>query len=232
MHTTSEPERWLPVVGWEGLYEVSDLGRIRTVPRVVNGGRNSYKSITLKIKKQCSTPHGYPICGLSKNGKTKTFLTHRLVLEAFIGPRPDGMEACHFDGDKTNNKLANLRWDTKSSNQDDAVRIGTRPDPRRTRCSLGHQLSPENVYLNPKGIRECKACRTDRFKKYSENVQAGQRKIRRRIDIARDVCKHGHRMTPENTYINNLGLPVCRECRRISDRKYHRRKLNGQRPLS
>ena len=53
----------------------------------------------------------------------KMFLVHRLVLLAFVGPCPVGMEGCHFDNDATNNRLSNLRWDTLSNNQKDRVRL-------------------------------------------------------------------------------------------------------------
>jgi hypothetical protein len=52
-------------------------------------------------------------------------VVHRLVLNAFVGPRPEGMECCHYDGDSTNNNLSNLRWDTHSANMQDQIRHGT-----------------------------------------------------------------------------------------------------------
>ena len=60
--------------------------------------------------------NGYLHISLYKKGKQYTELVHRLVLEVFIGPCPEGMECCHKDGNKTNNHLKNLRWDTHSSN--------------------------------------------------------------------------------------------------------------------
>ena len=68
-------------------------------------------------------PHrnGYLLVDLGK----KTAKVHRLVLEAFVGPCPAGMEACHGDGDKTNNHLSNLRWDTAKNNSQDKIRHGT-----------------------------------------------------------------------------------------------------------
>ena len=62
-----------------------------------------------------------------KCGSGTQYRVHRLVLEAFIGPCPDGMECCHNDGDPGNNRLDNLRWDTHSANSLDAVRHGTHP---------------------------------------------------------------------------------------------------------
>ncbi len=62
---------------------------------------------------------------LSRDGNVIAFRVHRLVLEAFVGLRPDGLECCHEDGDKTNNRLGNLRWDTKLANAADKKRHGT-----------------------------------------------------------------------------------------------------------
>jgi hypothetical protein len=68
---------------------------------------------------------GYPMVGLHRDGKRHGRLVHRLVLEAFVGPCPDGMEACHNDGNRLNCALSNLRWDTPAANQADRVLHGT-----------------------------------------------------------------------------------------------------------
>lgn len=62
---------------------------------------------------------------LCRNGKYHSYAVHRLVLEAFVGPCPEGMEGCHEDGDPTNNDLTNLRWDTHKGNMLDSVKHGT-----------------------------------------------------------------------------------------------------------
>jgi hypothetical protein len=62
---------------------------------------------------------------LKKNGKRFTKLVHRLVLETYVGPCPEGMEACHNDGNPKNNNLSNLRWDTRKANHADAIKQGT-----------------------------------------------------------------------------------------------------------
>lgn len=105
-------ERWLPVVGYEGLYEVSDAGRVR----------NSKTRNTLSLgRKRC----GRLQVGLRSPGRQRRwFLVHRLVLLAFVGPQPAGMECCHWDGDQSNNRLENLRWDTAAANWADRRRHG------------------------------------------------------------------------------------------------------------
>lgn len=113
-------EEWRPVLGWEGLYEVSDLGRVRSLSRGGYRGR---------IIKPYLNRKDYPrlmvaLCdGKRKHGGRQAFPTvHRIVLEAFVGPRPDGMEACHYNGDACDNRLKNLRWDTKMGNVADRRR--------------------------------------------------------------------------------------------------------------
>jgi hypothetical protein len=109
-------ERWLPVVGYEGRYEVSDRGHIFST-----GGQRQKP----RILKPVPDRYGYLYVCLW-NGTRKNRKIHELVLTAFAGPRPDGMEGCHNNGVKTDNCWPeNLRWDTSSANRMDAVRHGT-----------------------------------------------------------------------------------------------------------
>ncbi|MDP7729539.1 HNH endonuclease [Mycobacterium sp. TY813] len=88
---------------------------------------------------------------------------HHLVLEAFVGPRPPGLEGCHGNGDPADNSVANLRWDTRSANVFDSVRHGTHNHASRTHCSKGHELTPDNVYKDPaRNRRQCKQCARNR----------------------------------------------------------------------
>lgn len=77
-----------------------------------------------KLKPQIGK-FGYLTLEIRKNTKRKTRLVHRLVLETFVGLRPEGMQACHWDGVKSNNNLSNLRWDTAKNNKKDSIRLGT-----------------------------------------------------------------------------------------------------------
>jgi HNH endonuclease len=110
---------------------------------------------------------------MSKDNKLTTRTVHTLVLQAFVGPCPAGMEACHYDGDKANNKLGNLRWDTKRANELDAIRHRTRPDPMRTRCKYGHALTDDNVWFasSRPSLRRCKQC----LKMYNARARAKRR---------------------------------------------------------
>jgi type II secretory pathway pseudopilin PulG len=168
MNTTPEQpqERWLPVVGYEGAYEVSDKGRVRSVDRMVLKGRPDR--------------NGYPRVNL--RGKTKT--VHRLVLESFIGPCPDGQVACHANDIKTDNRLENLRWDTPDANARDMVINGKHHNARKTHCKRGNEFTPHSVYSRTaqNGRRQCVICVR------AQSLEAARRR--------RDDRKHPHLTTP------------------------------------
>jgi len=119
----SATETWKPIVGCEGFYEVSDMGRVRSLDRMVRGRPGVTRRHVGRIRKPVFIS-GYPAYSLSVGGLSKTRFAHRLVLEAFVGPCPDGMEACHHNDVKADPRLANLRWDTRKSNAADMVRNG------------------------------------------------------------------------------------------------------------
>lgn len=117
-------ELWKPVVGYEGLYEVSSKGRVKRLA----GWRKHGRGVAYfedRLRTPVLNGRGYPHVTLSKDGKHKTVCLHRLVMLAHVGPRPGDMEVCHNDGDRTNAKLSNLRYDTKSGNQQDRPAHGT-----------------------------------------------------------------------------------------------------------
>ena len=121
-------ERWLPVVGYEGLYEVSDCGQVKSLGRyVVLKGKMLPHCFPPRMLKLCPDRRGYiNVLLSSRNKKAATHAVHRLVLEAFIGPCPEGMECCHSpDRNPSNNQLDNLRWDTHVNNQADQIVHGT-----------------------------------------------------------------------------------------------------------
>lgn len=132
-------ERWLPVVGYEGIYEVSDHGRVRNMRG--------------EVRRVAITDWGYEHLGLSKGGVSKDWRVHRLVAMAFV-PLIDGKtHVNHINGNKLDNRAANLEWVTKRENEAHANAIGRShaiTNPKR-----GHKLSVADVaYIRaeyPKG---------------------------------------------------------------------------------
>ena len=123
---TDPEERWLPVFGFEDLYEVSDLGRVKSLGRPYCNGVRSFPP---RILRPGPSNYGHMSVVL---GRGNTRMVHTLVLEAFVSPRPPGMDSCHNDGNPKNNRLDNLRWDTRSNNIRDGVRHGTWESAART----------------------------------------------------------------------------------------------------
>ena len=110
-------ERWLPVIGYENIYEISSLGRVK---RVTSCPGSASGRILRPFVGTCI----YPRIGLSRDKKRQKHLIHRLVLAAFVGPCPAGMESCHNDGNVNNSSLENLRYDTPKNNYKDRLSHG------------------------------------------------------------------------------------------------------------
>lgn len=120
-------EEWRPVVGYEGLYEVSDLGNVRSLTRTVTRYlRSGPREITFAGRtRKPNTTGFYNTISLGKDGKGRTFTIHRLVAEAFLGPRPHDRETTHLDGNARNNALTNLAYRTAKQNANDKREHGT-----------------------------------------------------------------------------------------------------------
>jgi hypothetical protein len=107
-----EEERWKPVIGYEDYYEVSDLGRVKSLERMVEDGRGNLRRLRERILRPAINNQNL-VVPLSQDGVREIKYVQRLVLEAFVGPCPPGQESRHFpDRDPSNNRLDNLRWDS------------------------------------------------------------------------------------------------------------------------
>lgn len=118
-------ESWMPVLGFEGFYEVSDLGRVRSLARRVPRLDGRFYTVKNRVLKPARRASGYLHVVIRKDNEPYTRIVHRLVLEAFVGPRPHGMECCHCNGTPHDNRLQNLRWDTPLGNGWDRKSHGT-----------------------------------------------------------------------------------------------------------
>ena len=135
-------EIWKDITGYEGLYQISNYGRIRTLERVVQFG-NQQRIIKPQIRKQKVKANGYMFVQLSKDGKQKCFHIHRLVAYAFCDVFTEGTQVNHIDGDRANNIFTNLEWCSRSENQKHAYRELKRGCYMTGRYgSLSHRAKP------------------------------------------------------------------------------------------
>ena len=133
---------WKPIPGYEDRYEVSNFGEVRSL--INNYGNRRGAPRPLKPNQSGR----YDVVRLHRSGdRGRCFLTHRLVLIAFDGPCPDGMECRHLNGDPRDNRLANLRWGTRQENAADKALHG------RTIIGTKHH----NARLTPGDVVEIRA---------------------------------------------------------------------------
>lgn len=114
-------EQWRPVKGCEGLYEVSDQGRVRSVDRVISQKNGSTKRLRGHMLKPFTDWSGHYFVRL---GRTRLSSVHLLVAEAFIGAREDGCVVRHLNGDPSDNCLSNLAYGSQSDNLRDCYSYG------------------------------------------------------------------------------------------------------------
>lgn len=120
-------EEWRPIEGYEGLYEVSNTGRVRSLDMYVKIGYGSYRLHKGKVLSPGKNKDGYLLINLHCNEKNKKCLVHRLVAQAFI-PNPDNLpQVNHKDEDKLNNRVENLEWCDAKYN----INYGSRKDKER-----------------------------------------------------------------------------------------------------
>lgn len=153
-------ETWRPVVGYEGLYEVSSKGAVRSVERVVVRSNGRKHRVASKVRSLATMPKGHLRVTLIRDGQPRTHTVHALVLSAFSGPRPEGAVARHLNGVPSDNRIVNLQWGTASENQLDAVAHGAHYLSSKTHCVRGHRLEAPNL-LGSRGRRVCRACRRE-----------------------------------------------------------------------
>lgn len=159
-------EQWLPVVGYEGIYEVSSYGRVKTVGRVIIRSNGHPQTIPERIRRPYSMPSGHLSVNLAGPGGSRGHLVHRLVAMAFIERVEGKPNVLHSDNDPTNNRVTNLRWGTQKENIEDSVESGTadfwghKKNPKPN-CPQDHPYSGDNLYIDPRGRRVCRTCKRE-----------------------------------------------------------------------
>lgn len=155
----TQPEQWRPIPGYEGVYEASDGGSIRSIDRIVfdsNGRKMKYRG---RIRKTYVHPKGYLYTSLCIDGQTTSHKVHQLVLSAFTRPRNPGEVVRHRNGDPADNRLTNLAYGTPAENSQDSLRHGTHNQRSKTHCPRGHAYVAANTYdYGGRRGRHCRAC--------------------------------------------------------------------------
>ena len=168
-----DAEVWKPLPGWGNRYEVSSLGRVKSLPFSVFNGWGEYTKPERIMGQSPNARNGYIHVMLRFGGKSYCKSVHRLVLEAFVGQCPDWMEGCHNNGDRADNRLENLRWDTPKANNSDKEEHGTVYQHDKTHCPNGHRLELPNLTgwalrgsAKKKPYRRCLSCDRARTRIY------------------------------------------------------------------
>lgn len=157
---TGMSEIWKPARGFEGSYEVSNLGRVRGKDRTLVNVNGVARKWAGRLISPNIDHDGYQWVHLRSNGMRKRISVHSLVLGTFVGARPENLDVAHSDGNPMNNKLSNLRYCTRAENMMDLVRSGGHEKMQRDKCPLGHLLVMPNIPKSKlaKGHRACLAC--------------------------------------------------------------------------
>ena len=152
---------WRPVVGYDGYYEVSSDGDIRSIDKqsgpVYNGKGWCTKRYKGRVLKQHTRDIGHRQVTLHRDGARESRYVHQLVAQAFYGPRPDKHCVRHWNGDPGDNRVENLRYGTASDNRRDVFKdrrlVAKPPNPPRTHCKFGHLIEYPNIRVRTDGSR-------------------------------------------------------------------------------
>lgn len=149
-------ETWKAVPAWEGVYEVSDQGRVRSVTRTIYAknpvGVVAPRTYAGRVLLKAAGKRGYEMVSFTAPGRKRTYsYVHALVAAAFIGPKPSGKEVCHNNGRRSDNRRINIRYDTRSANALDRHAHGTMNQPCGERCAAAKLTKHAVRYIREVG---------------------------------------------------------------------------------
>lgn len=206
MPEPSDVEEWRPVPGYEGRYEVSSHGRVRSLPFWTNN-RWGPMLRSGKIRTPKPNPRGYMTVDLADGeGEVERVRVHRLVLLAFVGPPPpDAPHGLHEDDDRGNNHVSNLYWGSQLENANDCINNGHNYQLVKVTCPVGHQLVAPNLVewqSDSQEKRSCLACSltANNHRQDASAAAAGQPRTR---------CNRGR-----DGFLRRLGEPFESEAHR------------------
>lgn len=165
----TDGEVFRPIPGWEGHYEVSNKGRVKSLRRTVPHGRSGTITKSERIMRPAShKSSGHEYVNLKFDGHKERRYVHELVLTTFVGERPKGYECRHLNDDPHNNALENLAWGTRSENGLDRTRNGRNYLRNKTHCIRGHAFDELNTIYTKAGHRKCRTCAKIRQREFKE----------------------------------------------------------------
>lgn len=232
MDATQTPEEWRPIRGYEGAYEVSNHGRVRSLDHIISYANGHDRPTKGRVLTPWITRRYLTV----RLGAGRRTYVHTFVCEAFHGPRPEPeWQVRHLNGDCLDNRAENLAWGTCSENHLDKRAHGTAKPTPKAECVNGHPFDEANTRwgknMDGSPRRHCRACARVAGNKHYAKVKTlgpvnapvrgplqGPKTLRSSVNRDKAECLRGHPFNEENTYRID-GRRCCRACNAAAQRR-------------